>query len=97
MENIQSGNTPCAQGNLGARFPAMDQATPTVNAALGTVNAADPNDVNDPNNTNDPNNATLNGTMMAGTTTMATPKIHTLVIAKIVLLCCFPKDSTMVR
>jgi hypothetical protein len=93
MANTRSGNTPRGRGNLGARSPATDPdaTTPTVDTALGTVDATDPNDANDPNE------ATPTGTTIAGSTTMATPKVHKLVIAKIILFCGFPDDSTMVK
>jgi hypothetical protein len=93
MANTQSGNTLCGRGNLGAPIPATDPdaTTPTVNTALGTVDATDPNDEDDPSE------ATLTDTRIAGTTTMATPNVHTLVIAKIKLLCGLSDDSTMVR
>jgi hypothetical protein len=93
MGNTRSGNTPRSLGNLSARPPATDTdpSTPIVDPAEVTANA------NNPNDSNDPNIATLIGTTMTGTTTMATPKVHTLVIAKIILLCGFPEESTMVR
>jgi phosphate starvation-inducible protein PhoH len=87
MANKRNGNTPHARGQLGARFPAMDQTTPTVNVALGTVNAAEPNDANYLSDANDPNVAMLIGKTTAGKTKLATRKVHTLMIAKDILLC----------
>jgi hypothetical protein len=52
---------------------------------------------NEPNDLDDPINANLTGTMIPGTTTMATGKVHTLMIAKFILLCGFPDASIMVR
>jgi hypothetical protein len=56
-----------------------------------------PTDPTNPNDANGPNDATLIGTTMERTTTMAAGKVHTLVISKIISLCDFPADSTMVR
>jgi hypothetical protein len=87
MVTTRSGqsNTP------GANIPPTDPTNPTVDQAQGI------GDTNDPNDANGPNDASLIGTTMARTTTMATGKVHTLVILKIIYLCGFPADATMVR
>jgi hypothetical protein len=78
-------------GTPGANIPPTDPTTTNVNQTKGSA------DANDPNNANNPYDTTLIGTPMARTTMMATGKVHTLVIAKIILLCGFPDNSTMVR
>jgi hypothetical protein len=75
----------------GANIPPTDPTNLTVDQAQGI------GDANNPNNANGPNDATWISTTMARTTTMATGKVHTLDISKIISLCGFSADSTMAK
>jgi hypothetical protein len=88
MSSTSSGrsSTPIGRNNPEATVPAADPTAPTVDTAPGR---------NDTRGSVDA--STLIDMTTAGTMPKATRVAHTPVIAKIIALCGFPADSTMVR
>jgi hypothetical protein len=80
-------STPCGHNNPERSIPAADPTTPAVETAQRAAAALDIADA-----------LSLVGVATEGMMLVtATGKVHTPVIAKVILLCGFPEDSTMLR